>query len=89
MENIENNVFEQKKVMSTKDWFITLFITTIPLVGFIMLIVWAVGDDSNINRKNFAKASLLWIIIGIVLAAIFYATLFATLIAAIGSGAVH
>lgn len=72
--------------MSIKDWFITLLITAIPLVGLIMLIVWALGDDSNINRRNYAKASLLWIIIMFVIAFILYITIFATIIAAITSG---
>jgi len=28
-------------VMSTKDWVMTILISVIPLVGFIMLFVWA------------------------------------------------
>lgn len=30
-------------VMSVKDWVITLLITAIPLVGFIMLFIWALA----------------------------------------------
>lgn len=57
--------------MSVKDWFITLLITYIPLVGLIMLLVWAFDSSTNLNKKNFAKASLIWMLIGIVLAVIF------------------
>jgi len=64
--------------MSTKDWFITLLITYIPLVGLIMLLVWAFDSSTNLNKKNFAKASLIWVLVGIVLAIIFFA-LFATM----------
>jgi len=64
--------------MSTKDWFITLLITYLPLVGLIMLLVWAFDSSTNLNKKNFAKASLIWILVWIVLAIIFFA-LFATM----------
>jgi len=64
--------------MSTKDWFITLLITYIPLVGLIMLLVWAFDSSTNLNKKNFAKASLIWVLVGIGLAIIFFA-LFATM----------
>jgi len=57
--------------LTVKDWFVTLFITYIPIVGLIMLLVWAFDNTTNLNKKNFAKASLLWMLIGIVLAIIF------------------
>lgn len=58
-------------VESTTNWMITLLITFIPVVGFIMLIVWAFGSDDNPNRSNFAKASLIWMLVGTVLFFIF------------------
>lgn len=58
-------------VESTTDWMITLLITSIPLIGFIMLIVWAFGSGSNQNKVNFAKATLLWMAIIIVLGVLF------------------
>ena len=51
MENQE----QIKSVMSIKDWVITLIITAIPLVGFIMLFVWGFGSGTNENKANFAK----------------------------------
>lgn len=44
---------------------LTLFLMMIPLVNIIMLFVWAFGD-SNPSKANYAKASLLWAAIGIV-----------------------
>lgn len=41
---------------SVKDWMITLFLVTIPVVGFILLIVWANQNDRL--KKNFAQAQL-------------------------------
>jgi len=62
----------QNKEMSVKDWFITLLITALPLVGFIMLLVWAFGNNENQTRQNFAKGSLLLALLGLVLAVIFF-----------------
>ncbi|MBP1658360.1 MAG: hypothetical protein H6Q31_2961 [Bacteroidetes bacterium] len=64
--------------MSVKDWIITLLITYIPLVGLIMLLVWAFDSSTHPNKKNFAKASLIWMLIWIVVALIFFA-LFASM----------
>ena len=52
--------------MSLGNWVITLLITYIPVVGFIMTIVWAL-TASNTSKKNYARATLLFMIIGFVL----------------------
>jgi heme/copper-type cytochrome/quinol oxidase subunit 2 len=63
---------QHSEPMSTKDWVITLLISYIPLVGLIMLIVWAFDSNTNMNKKNWAKASLIWMLIGIGIAIIFF-----------------
>lgn len=60
MENTSNS-----QVVRTREWIITILITAIPLVGFIMLFVWGFGGNTNQNKANWAKATLLWIAIGI------------------------
>ncbi len=48
--------------------YIGMFILSgIPLVGFILLLVWSFGGDTNTNKKNYARAVLLLAIIGSVL----------------------
>jgi uncharacterized membrane protein YdjX (TVP38/TMEM64 family) len=54
-------------VMSIQDWIITILITSIPVVNIIMLFVWAFGSDTNENKKNWAKATLIWLAIMFVL----------------------
>ncbi len=71
--------------LSTKDWFITLLITYIPLVGLIMLLVWAFDSSTNLNKKNFAKASLIWVLVGIGLAIIFFVIFASVLMGVLGS----
>lgn len=62
MEN-ENNA----EIVKTGEWVLTYLITAIPIVGIVMLFVWALGSNTNPNKANWAKATLIWaaIIIGL------------------------
>lgn len=51
--------------ISTGDWFINLLITKIPLVGLIMLVIWALDKQGNPSKANWAKAKLIWYAIGL------------------------
>ncbi len=42
------------------EWFLTLFLVAIPLVGIFFLFVWAFGATTNPSKANWAKASLVW-----------------------------
>jgi heme/copper-type cytochrome/quinol oxidase subunit 2 len=71
---------QNERVMSVKDWLITSLILCIPLVGIIMLFVWAFGGDVNKNKQNYAKASLIFVAIAFVvyiLIAIVFVSIFA------------
>ena len=46
--------------MSIGDWLITLIIIAIPLVGFVMLLVWAFDSNTNPSKSNYAKARLIF-----------------------------
>ena len=74
MENSTNQV-----PVKTKEWVVTILLTAIPIVGLVMLFVWAFGSNTNESKANWAKATLIWfaIIIGIyiLIALIFGATL--------------
>lgn len=65
--------------VKTGEWAITLLVTSIPIVGFIMLFVWAFGSNKNESKANWAKAALIWlaiiIVIYILIALIFGAAL--------------
>ncbi len=53
--------------VSFGEWFLTLFLVAIPIVGLVLLFVWAFGATTNPSKANWAKASLLWAAIGIVI----------------------
>ena len=71
--------------MSTKDWIITMLISFIPLVGFVMLFVWAFGSGENPNKSNWAKAALIWAAVWCVLVILLYGTIAAIFLSAGGS----
>ncbi|MGK7388908.1 MAG: hypothetical protein ACNS60_01100 [Candidatus Cyclobacteriaceae bacterium M2_1C_046] len=60
------------EVMTVKDWIIASIIVAIPLVGFVMLFVWAFGEGTNPNKANWAKASLLFMAVGVVFATLIF-----------------
>ncbi len=47
------------------DWMLTTFILIIPLVNVVALIYWAASSGTNINKQNYARASIAWFAIGI------------------------
>lgn len=65
--------FDDNRPLDPKEWALTIFITSLPLIGVIMLLVWAFSEGSNIHKKNFAKGTLILWLIGLM---IFMAFLF-------------
>lgn len=63
MELVENN-----RTLDAREWALTIFISSLPLIGIIMLLVWAFSDDGNIHKKNWAKGTLILWIIGFIIA---------------------
>lgn len=53
--------------ISVGHWMLTLFLLFIPIVNLIMLLVWAFSASTPPSKANWAKASLLWMVIFIVL----------------------
>ncbi|MEP1150673.1 MAG: hypothetical protein JXR20_08905 [Balneola sp.] len=78
MENQET----ASSVMTVKDWVITLLISVIPLVGFIMLFVWGFSDSANPNKKNWARAALIMLAVTTVIYFIIFGVFFGSMMAA-------
>lgn len=55
---------ENAPVVTVGEWMIYDLIMMIPFVNFIVLLVWAFGN-TNPNRRNKARAGLIWMAIGI------------------------
>lgn len=54
--------------LDAKEWALTIFISSLPVIGIIMLLIWAFSEGSNIHKKNWAKGTLILWIIGFIIA---------------------
>ena len=52
-----------REPLTTGAFLVMFLLQAIPLVGFILLLVWAFGSDVNINKKSFARAILVMSVI--------------------------
>ena len=75
---MSNNVSSEYKPISMWGYFGYELLFAIPVIGFIILLVFAFGGSGNINVKNFARSKfcvfILWLVLMIVLFAISMAT---------------
>ncbi len=71
--------------VSIGEWMVTILITALPLIGLIMLFVWAFGDNANPSKKNWAIATLIWYAIALVLVILFF-VIFGAIIASMFGG---
>lgn len=61
-------VLDNNRTLDAKEWAITIFVSSLPIIGIIMLLVWAFSESSNIHKKNWAKGTLILWIIGFIIA---------------------
>ena len=63
--------------MTVGDWIITLILVSIPFVKLIALIYRALSSSTNINKKNYAIATfiIMLVIIGLVVVLLFLGVL--------------
>ncbi|MET0959853.1 MAG: hypothetical protein ABWX58_05960 [Psychrobacillus psychrotolerans] len=78
-----DNLEKTSNEMSVGDWLITMLILIIPIVNIVMLFIWGFGNPDP--RRNYARASLIWMAIGIVLMLIFYGVVFAFIFSSFNS----
>ena len=55
---------------SVGSWMLTIFLLGLPLVGLVYLLVVAFGGSTSESKQNFARAALIWQLIGIVLSVV-------------------
>ena len=48
--------------ISVGSWMWMMFVTAIPIIGVIMVFVWAFTGE-NASRKNYYRAILLWVLV--------------------------
>ncbi|WP_313132010.1 hypothetical protein [Anaerocolumna sp.] len=69
---------DKEKTISFGNWLLSMLVPFIPFVGIfaypVLLLVWAFSNDTPPSKKNWARASLVVILISIVLLVIFLAS---------------
>lgn len=82
METYEQTSQKNTSVVTIGDWIITMLLMCIPLVNLILLLVWAFGSSAPVSKANWAKATLIFMLVGIVLAILFWGAFVGALLAA-------
>jgi len=62
---------DDKNYVSVGSWMGMMFVTAIPIVNLIMILVWAVVGE-NESRKNYFRAIIAWILIGVALCVVLF-----------------
>lgn len=75
---------ELESPMTLGEWLLTLILLAIPCINIIMVFVWGFGQGSSTTKKNFCRAYLILMAIGIVLSFLFSSALIA-MIASLGN----
>lgn len=52
--------------LSVGQFFLMDLVSMIPLLNIVLLLIWSFADNVNPNRRNLARARLIWVAIGIV-----------------------
>lgn len=69
MENLSAQ--QDSKIMSPKEWALTIFLASLPIIGFILVLVWSFDSSTDLQKKNWAKGTLLLVLIYFILAMLF------------------
>ena len=69
-----NGVPEKYRPISMWGYFGLEILFSIPVIGFIFLVVFALGGTKNVNKKNFARSYFCFVIIFVIILAILTAT---------------
>lgn len=86
MDQFNTGLNSNYKPMTIGDWLITFIIQAIPIVGIIMMFVWAFSDSTHPSKKTWAQAALIMMVIAIVLIIIFFAAMWSLISSFMGGG---
>ena len=80
----EEDLPEELKVVPALHFFLYQVLFAIPLVGLVVVIIMSIGGTKNKNIRNFARAQLIAIVVGIVLTMLFGAAILSFFLAFVG-----
>ena len=71
---MKDNIPEEYKPLSMWQYFGYQILFTLPLIGFIVLIIFSFGGTKNINLKNYARSFFCYFILMLIIIAILVMT---------------
>lgn len=75
--DVQQQIPDSHKPISMWGYFGYELLFSIPVVGFIILIVFALGGAANVNLRNFARSYFCYMILVLIVAVIIFVTIFA------------
>ncbi len=72
---MQDSVDARYRPVTVGEWMITYLLLAIPIVNIVLIFVWAFGSNTSISKANWAKALLLWFLIGIGIYLLFFLAL--------------
>ena len=71
---MKDNIPEEYKPLSMWQYFGYQILFTLPLIGFIILLIFSFGGTKNINLKNYARSFFCYFILMLIIIAILVMT---------------
>ena len=56
---MDANNKDNNRALTIGEWLVTKFLMLIPIVNIILLLFWSFNTKENINKSNWAKATLI------------------------------
>lgn len=86
-QNFQQQNFQNEQPVKVGEWILTMILAGIPLIGFILMLVWAFGSDTKKSKANWAKAQLLvMVIVGVLVSAVYLVIFLVFGVAALDQG---
>ncbi len=76
---------ERTENMTVGQWVLTIFLSSLGIIGLILLFVWGFSGDTPQPKKNYARAMLIMMAIAVGLVILMYIGIFACALSCAGS----
>lgn len=55
--------YNNKKVVSVKEWLVIMVLLAIPIVNIVMLIYWSVSSKVKYNKRTYSRFMLILVVV--------------------------
>ncbi|KQC34191.1 hypothetical protein AAU57_13235 [Nonlabens sp. YIK11] len=76
---------QTEPVITPMKWVLYFLVTSLPIIGTVLLLVWAFSNDGRPTRQNWAKGMLLFYVLTIIVLGLLFLLFGAAILAAAAS----